>query len=210
MRNAIDRLAIATHLATALQGLLTVAAVRDDIQPQDALHFEAARDAAGEVLMTVALTNDPTIEHVLGLAGALRGLSERCNTCVTGMEPLRAAAVALAAFDRTPLPLYGHFQTGITVAEEEFVTVGVTTEDEASYEQTGHKGELFAYLPCEPVVAHEIVHRIARGEVPAPDADQTERALCASKALIEALLAGEKRSEGDLRDTLSNFEGLAL
>ncbi len=210
MHTTFDRRALATQLSVALQGLLDVAGVRDDIPHIDAIRFEEARDAAGEVLTVLAATNDPTIEHLLGLAGALRGLAERCSTCVTGMDAQQATAVALAAFDRTSLPLYGHFETGIMVAEEEFLAVGLTTADEETYNATGHKGDLLAYLPCEGVVAQELVHRITRGAEPEQDAQKVGCALRASKALIQALLAGEHRSEADLHDTLANFDGLVV
>lgn len=198
----------AVRLFAALSLLQDVAQPANDLGPREAAEFEAAKDAADEVLLTAATTGESSAWQALSVAGALRELVKVTrNTNTNVSRALSEAKEALDEFDRLALPLHAHFETEIQFAEEPFEAIGITSRGVEHYEATGDKGDLLGFLLVERPMANEIMRRLTRG---AALDQQVECALRASKALIEALLSDDHRSEADLRDTLANFEGLAL
>ncbi|MGH8463102.1 MAG: hypothetical protein ACRER5_03080 [Pseudomonas sp.] len=207
-------------LSNALANLLQVAMYPDNACDNERGEFWATTTQAEDLVKFSGATTEEDHERLLELAGTVRNLrkwtvwnDDRVESERQEIERVAALAdAALAQFDLCPLTLHAHYATQIERDGESFNVLALSTYDEKTYEHTGRPGELLAFVPSDSVCGFELAARITKAaSMPLyGNGQQVGDALRSAKALIEALVAGETRSEGDMRDVLANFEGLLL
>lgn len=214
------RLTTAKQLSIALASLLPVATYPENADDNARARFWADTEQAEELLADGCSRDEGDHERLLHLAGAVRAVrkwvqwnDDQAPSARTEFDRIASEAdAALAQFDRCPLSLHTHYQTQIERDGEPFDVIALTTCDEQTYVASGRPGEILAYVPAESLVGIELASRLAKaaGAPVYGDGLQVGNALRAAKALIEALADGKSRTQADMYDVLSNFEGLTL